>query len=77
MVENREVFSNNLNRLMASRNVDRNKLVQDLGLKYTTVADWTKGNIFPRIDKIELLDNYFGVQKSDLIEDKSDTAYYL
>ena len=28
---------------------------------------------YPRIDKIELLAKYFGIQKSDLIEEKNDT----
>ena len=56
---------------MASRDVDRNKLCSDLGLKYTTVRDWLKGITYPRIGKIELLADYFGVNKSDLIEDKT------
>ena len=41
-----------------------------MGFKYTTFTDWYNGNKYPRIDKIELLANYFGVLKSDLIEDK-------
>ena len=56
---------------MRSRDVDRNKLCSDLGLKYTTVRDWLKGITYPRIGKIELLADYFGVNKSDLIEDKT------
>ncbi|WLR88545.1 helix-turn-helix transcriptional regulator [Streptococcus iniae] len=67
---NKEVFAKNLNRFMERRGIDRNKLVEDLGFKYTTVTDWTIGRTYPRIDKIEMLANYFGVQKSDLIEDK-------
>ncbi|MGT2752593.1 helix-turn-helix domain-containing protein [Streptococcus porcinus] len=67
---NKEIFAKNLNRFMERRGIDRNKLVEDLGFKYTTVTDWTIGRTYPRIDKIEMLANYFGVQKSDLIEDK-------
>ena len=40
-----------------------------LGVKYTTFTDWVKGNAYPRIDKIELMANYFGIDKSDLVED--------
>lgn len=38
-----------------------------------------KGNTYPRIDKIEMMANYFGIEKSDLIEDKSDInePYYI
>ena len=67
---NKEVFANNLAYYMNKKGVDRNTLCSDLGLKYTTVRDWLKGITYPRIGKIELLANYFGVQKSDLIENK-------
>ncbi|EGJ19085.1 helix-turn-helix family protein [Streptococcus pneumoniae GA47368] len=69
--KSKEIFSANLEKLMTSRGVDRNKLCSDLGLKYTTVRDWLKGITYPRIGKIELLADYFGVNKSDLIEDKT------
>ncbi|WP_242258156.1 S24 family peptidase [Streptococcus thoraltensis] len=71
---NKEIFSKNLNRLMNTKGVDRNKLCLDLNLKYTTVRDWQKGITYPRIGKIELLANYFNVNKSDLIENKTSTS---
>lgn len=76
---NKEIMAQNLQRLMDSRGIDRNKLCADLGFKYTTLTDWLKGNTYPRIDKIEMMANYFGVEKSDLIEDKSDInePYYI
>lgn len=64
-----KIFANNLNHYMKINNVDRNKLCKDLGFKYTTVREWTNGTAFPRIDKVEMLANYFNIQKSDLIED--------
>lgn len=69
--KSKEIFSANLEKLMSSRGIDRNKLCSDLGLKYTTVRDWLKGITYPRIGKIELLADYFGINKSDLIEDKN------
>lgn len=65
---NKEVFSENLRYYMESRNKDRNQVCKDLDIKYTTFTDWYNGNKYPRIDKIELLANYFSIQKSDLIE---------
>ena len=65
---NKEVFSENLRYYMEKQGKDRNQVCKDLEIKYTTFADWYNGNKFPRIDKIELLANYFGIQKSDLIE---------
>ena len=68
---NKEVFARNLNAAMEKKGVDRIRLCVDLGLKYTTVTDWCKAKKYPRIDAIEMLANYFGVLKSDLIEEKT------
>jgi len=68
-----KIFANNLNHYMKINNVDRNKLCKDLGFKYTTVREWTNGTAFPRIDKVEMLANYFNIQKSDLIEDNGQS----
>lgn len=68
---NKAVFSHNLRTLMQRFGKERKQICDDLGFKYTTFNDWYNGNKYPRIDKIEMLANYFGVLKSDLIEDKS------
>lgn len=73
-VENKEIFANNLSFYMEKKGVDRNTLCADLDLKYTTVRDWLKGITYPRIGKIELLANYFNINKSDLIENKISIA---
>lgn len=73
-VENKEIFANNLSFYMEQKGVDRNTLCAELDLKYTTVRDWLKGITYPRIGKIELLANYFNINKSDLIENKNSTA---
>ena len=73
-VENKEIFANNLSFYMEQKGVDRNTLCADLDLKYTTVRDWLKGITYPRIGKIELLANYFNINKSDLIENKISIA---
>lgn len=66
---NKKVISKNIRRFMSINNVDRMKLSKDLGIKYSTVSDWINEKTYPRIDKIELMANYFGVSKADLIED--------
>jgi transcriptional regulator with XRE-family HTH domain len=68
---NKQIFSNNLKKVMEQRKVDRTKLCEDLGMKYSTVSEWISAKKYPRIDKIEMLANYFGINKSDLIEDKT------
>ena len=67
---NKEIFSKNLKYYMDLNKKDRNDICKDLNLPYTTFAEWYNGNIYPRIDKIEILANYFNIKKSDLIENK-------
>lgn len=43
-----------------------------LKIPMPTFSDWINAKTYPRIDKIEMLANYFGILKSDLVEDKSD-----
>ena len=71
MLGNKEIMSKNIKKYMNEFGLTRNKLANDLDIKYTTLTDWIKGNTYPRIDKIELMAKYFHINKSDLIEDKS------
>lgn len=70
---NKQVFAKNLQRYMNKENIDRYKLCKDLNFKYSTVSEWLAAKKYPRIDKIEILANYFHILKSDLIEE-SKTA---
>ncbi|MDU7042414.1 MAG: XRE family transcriptional regulator [Actinomyces sp.] len=70
MLGNKEVMAKNISRFMKENNVDRKKLSDDLKVKYTTLSDWINAKTYPRIDKIELLADYFNVTKADLVEDK-------
>ena len=66
---NKDVFAKNLKKYMQLNGKSRNEVCHALGLKYTTFADWVNAKKYPRMDKIEMLANYFGIKKSDLIED--------
>jgi len=70
---NKKILSSNLLRLMAENGKDRRQMCDALGVSYSTFSDWVNGLKYPRIDKIELMANYFGIQKSELIEKKVDT----
>ena len=66
---NKEIMAANLQYYMEKNNLSRQDLCQALGIKYTTLTDWLKANTYPRIDKIELMANYFGISKADLVEE--------
>ena len=67
---NKEIMARNIKRYMEMKGVTNQQLCDALGFKYTTFLDWIKGVTYPRIGKIEAMANYFGCEKSDLIEDK-------
>ena len=69
----KKVFAKNLSNLLARNKKTQADLVADLRLNKSTISTWVNGTKMPRMNKIEQLANYFGVEKSDLIEDKSDT----
>lgn len=71
MKGNKIVMSANIKRNMERLGIDRRDLSQELNIPYTTVTDWINGKTYPRKDKVELLAKYFGVEKTDLVEDKS------
>ena len=68
---NKEIMANNIQYYMNKYQKTRQDMCDALGVKYTTFTDWVKGNSYPRIDKIELMANYFGISKADLVEERS------
>lgn len=71
---NKEIMAYNIKRYMDSKGVTNQQLCDDLGFKYTTFMDWIKGVTYPRIGKVEAMANYFGCEKSDLIEEKEKST---
>lgn len=66
----KHVFAKNLRNQLARHNKLQNDLVNDLALNKSTVSTWINGTKMPRMNTVERLAAYFGIEKSDLIEDK-------
>lgn len=71
-MDNKNIFAYNLKRYMELHGRSRNDISEALHISYFTVSDWVNGKKYPRMDKVEMLANYFGIQKSDLIESHAD-----
>ncbi|MGF0054807.1 LexA family transcriptional regulator [Peptoniphilaceae bacterium SGI.097] len=67
----KKIFAKNFNHYLSIKNVNRADISRKLGYPETTLANWANGISYPRIDKIQELADFFEVNKSDLIEDKS------
>ena len=69
---NKEILAENLKYYMELNHKDRNDIARDLDIPYTTITSWLKAEFYPRINKIEMLANYFEIKKSDLVEKKEN-----
>lgn len=69
-IGNKGIFSKNLKYYIDKSGKDRRELAEIWGFPYSTVSEWINGRKYPRIDRIEIMADYFGILKSDLIEEK-------
>lgn len=69
-MDNKNIFADNLKRYMDEAGKTRRDICDALGISYFTVSSWVNGTKYPRMDKVEMLAQYFGISKSDLIEEK-------
>lgn len=68
-IGNRETFARNLSYYIRKHGKEQKEIAQIVGVAPSTFNAWVKGKKYPRMDKIERLANYFGILKSDLIEE--------
>ena len=69
-IGNKEVFARNLRYYLDKSGKTQKEVALAIGVTPASVNEWLNKKKYPRIDKIELLARYFGILKSDLIEDK-------
>lgn len=72
-MENKEILAKNLSFHVKRSGKTQKELSMIVGVAPSTFNDWMKGKKYPRIDKIEILADCFGIMKSDLIEEKSES----
>lgn len=68
----KEVFAKNLRYYLDQSGKTQKELSKIIGVSAPTIHEWCSGKKTPRMDKVERLANYFGILKSDLIEDKGN-----
>lgn len=71
-IGNREVFSKNLAYYIERSGRTQKEIAEIVGVSTSTFNDWVKAKKYPRIDKIEILADYFHILKSDLIEERTE-----
>jgi transcriptional regulator with XRE-family HTH domain len=70
-IDNKGIMAKNIQHYMLQNSVKASDICNALNFPMATFSDWIHAKSYPRIDKIELMANYFGVSKSDLVENHS------
>lgn len=65
--EIKKLFSINLRKIMLENGKTQSDIVKDLNFRQATVSDWLNGKKYPRMDKIEMLAQYFSISIDELI----------
>ena len=73
----KQTFSENLKYYLKLNGKNQAQVSADLGVSRGSFSDWANGKVFPRMDKIEMLADYFGIKKSDLVEERSEENEYF
>lgn len=66
----REILAKNLNSLLEKKRLSQADVIRALGLPEATVRSWFSGEKYPRLDKIQMLADYFNVPRSRITEDQ-------
>ena len=75
-----KLFARNLTYFMNLNGKTQSDISKDLGISKATVSSWVNGTRVPRMDKVDLLCDYFNIKRSELMEDKTneqDNNYYF
>lgn len=74
--EQKKVFVRNLAYYLHINEVTQKEVADAIGVSPQTFNTWMQGIAIPRMGKIQLLADYFHINKSDLIDDKEHGYYY-
>ena len=80
LYEQRRIFSKQLRHWLEFRGYSQADLARRLNVSTSAAADWCNEKKIPRMDKVQTICNWLGIQKSDLLEEKpvgETTGYYL
>lgn len=73
----KQAFADNLRQLMDERDKTPSDIADACGVSQQAVSDWVNGRKYPRMDKVQLLLDYFEVPMIRLVNDGNESGYYV
>ena len=71
---NKETMAKNIRYYMELNHVNAVEMCRIIDVPQSTFSYWLNAKTYPRIDKIEKMANYFQIEKSDLIEERTPSS---
>lgn len=69
--EQKAIFAKNFRYYVDRHEKDQKTIARELGYSYTTFNTWYRGRSIPNAAKIQTIADYFGIRKTDLLDDKA------
>ena len=69
--EQKRIFAKNLNKYLSLYNKTQKEVADAINVSPQTFNTWCQGIALPRMGKVQRLADYFGIGKTDLIDEKS------
>lgn len=66
----KNILAKNLSYYIERSGENQTEIAQKLGVPEMTMSNWVKAKTYPRMDKVQLLADYFNIRRSDLTEEK-------
>lgn len=73
--ETKRIFGRNLTRILDEKGITQLQLAGQIGVATSSVSYWCSGEKMPRMDKVELIVDFLGITKSDLLEENASETY--
>ena len=72
-----KIIARNLRRIAYEKGKTQTDISKETGIHIATISSWMNGKRTPKMDKIDLLCNYFGCKRSDIMEPHGDNFEYV
>lgn len=73
--EQKRIFAKNLNKYLSLFNKTQKEVADAIEVSPQTFNTWCQGIALPRMGKVQRLADYFGIGKTDLIDEKSPNIF--
>ena len=71
-IEQKKIFSKNLNYYLSKANKTQREVADAISVSPQTFNTWCQGIALPRMGKVQRLADYFHIEKSDLIDERTE-----